>query len=388
MPVLNGVAIAGIGETGYYKRATAPMGEMGLTLQAILRACDDAGIDPRDIDGFASYAHDKNDATKLAPALAVRELRWASLVHGGGGGGVAGALGQAAAAVLTGQARYVVVTRTLAEAENGQLGVAVSRDHMSAHYRAHGVVAPAQLVALRVRRLLEVHGVPESAMRAISQVSYRHANNNPHAVGRDIVLDDNTYLSSRWVAEPFRLYDCSRENDASAALIVSSVEDATRKGQPTPHIVAVEHGAPYRWGQLTENDEAYDTAGYVSLARRLWESTGLTTTDIDVTQAYENFSGAALASLIDFGFCTPQTAGDLLTVENLSAPDGSIPINTAGGQIAEGFVHGIGTIMEGVRQIRGESANQVRDPRLSLVIGGPYAPLQSTVLFGSAPLAI
>lgn len=386
MAVINGIAIAGLGETGYYKRGAAPMGETGLTLQAIIRAAEDAGIDPRDIDGFASYAHDKNDATKLAPALGTRELRWASLVHGGGGGGVAAAVGHAAAAVVSGQARYVVVTRTLAEAENGQLGVAVSREHMSAHYRAHGIVAPAQLVALRTRRLLDEFGIPERVLMAISQVAYRHANSNPRAVGRDIKLDEETYLSSRWIAEPYRLYDCSRENDASVALIVSSVEDAVKPDRPTPHVVAVEEGGPYRWGQLTENDDAYSTAGYATLASRLWEATGLTAADIDVTQVYENFSGAAVASLIDFGFCTPENAAELLTLENLSAPTGAMPINTGGGMLAEGFVHGVGTLAEAVRQIRGESPNQVPDVRHSLVIGGPYAPLQSTVLFSSKPL--
>jgi hypothetical protein len=72
-----------------------------------------------------------------------------------------------------------------------------------------------------------------------------------------------------------------------------------------------------------------------------------------------------------------------MTVENLTVPAGSLPINTAGGNIAEGFVHGIGLVIEAVRQIRGGSPNPVADADISLLIGGPMAPLVSSTVFGS-----
>lgn len=63
------VAIVGIGETHYYKHGQSPDAEFKLALQAVLRACADAGLDPRHIDGFASYGDDRSEATRLASAL-------------------------------------------------------------------------------------------------------------------------------------------------------------------------------------------------------------------------------------------------------------------------------------------------------------------------------
>src|ERR1035437_8998791 len=69
-------AVAGVGETPYYKWGRSPDPEFVLAVKAILAACEDAGIDPRDIDGFASYSGDRNDAPRLATALGIKELRY------------------------------------------------------------------------------------------------------------------------------------------------------------------------------------------------------------------------------------------------------------------------------------------------------------------------
>ena len=100
---------------------------------------------------------------------------------------------------------------------------------------------------------------------------------------------------------------------------------------------------------------------------------------------YENFSGPAVASLVDLGLCPPGAdAGSFMTLPNLIAPTGTLPVNTAGGNLAEGFVHGVGLVLEAVRQIRGTSANQVPGADISLLLGGPVAPLVSATVFGSA----
>ena len=92
-------AIAGVGETTYYKHGQSPDSELVLVLKAILAACEDAGISPTEIDGFTSYSNDRNEPTRLAAALGIDELRFSNMNWGGGGGGVAAAIGNAAAAV-------------------------------------------------------------------------------------------------------------------------------------------------------------------------------------------------------------------------------------------------------------------------------------------------
>src|SRR4029450_2411676 len=91
------VAIVGVGETAYYKHGQAPEPEVKLALQAILAACADAGLDPRSIDGFASYSNDRNDPSRLAAALGIPELRFSNMQWGGGGGGGPRRVGDAGA---------------------------------------------------------------------------------------------------------------------------------------------------------------------------------------------------------------------------------------------------------------------------------------------------
>src|SRR5215510_15926985 len=118
------VALAGIGETTYYKHGQAPVSEFSLALQAILRACEDAGIDPRQVDGFSSYSNDRNDPSRLAAALGLPALRFSNMNWGGGGGGGSAAMGNAAAAVACGMANCVVVFRALAQGQFQRFGAA------------------------------------------------------------------------------------------------------------------------------------------------------------------------------------------------------------------------------------------------------------------------
>ncbi|ORB32321.1 thiolase C-terminal domain-containing protein [Mycolicibacterium parafortuitum] len=376
-------AVVGIGTTEYYKRGTSPLSSAQLVLQAILRACEDAGADPRKVDGFVSYGDDANAGLGVAAALGVHEVRWSTQIWGGGGGGIAAAVNAAAAAVYSGQAECVAVYRALNEADDGRR--AFSKGHLGSLYTAHGILTPPQVCALRTQRLLEVDGVPASTMEAIALAGYRHAQNNPDAVAYGKPIDHEVYQGCRPISEPLRLYDCSRENDGAAAVLVVS-SDRVGDYKTTPAVIlAGVQGAAAGWTESVENEQNYTSAGFhPALVQRLWNGAGVGPDDVDVTQVYENFTGPAVAAMIDHGLCPPgPAAGEILTVDNLTLPGGKLPINTSGGNIAEGFVHGIGLVLEAVRQIRGDSANPVPRADVSLLIGGPMAPLVSSTIFGS-----
>lgn len=377
-------AVVGVGDTGYFKRGESPESGLALVLRAVLAACRDAGADPRDIDGFVSYSDDSNEGPAVAMALGVKELRWSSMVWGGGGGGSAAALTQAAVAVATGQAECVAVFRGLSERHDGRLGYA--KPHIGTHYSANGVLAPAQICALRTQRMLEVDKVPESALRALVLASYHHAQRNPRAVAYGKPLDETAYAEARPISDPFRLYDCSRENDGAACVLVVPAERARDYAGTPAYFLAGVQGAAQGWGTSAENEEPYTGSGFhPALVERLWRQAGIGSSDVDVVQVYENFSGPGVASLIDFGLCPPgPEAASVMTVENLIAPDGGLPVNTAGGNLADGFVHGIGLALEAVRQIRGGSPNPVPGAKVSLLLGGPMAPMVSAVVLGSA----
>jgi acetyl-CoA acetyltransferase len=377
-------AVVGIGSTPYYKRGTSPHSALRLTLEAILAACADASVNPHEIDGFVSYANDLNEGPAVGAALGVREIRWSTMVWGGGGGGVAAAVNAAAAAVATGQAERVVVYRGLTQADDGRHSY--GKGHFPPLLAAHGVLTPVQVCALRTQRMLEVDGVPWSAMEALVQASYHHAQQNPDAVSHGHPLNHDTYAGSRWISEPLRLFDCSRENDGAAAVLITSADLAGAASTKPAYVLSGVQGAGPDWSESAENNAAYTSAGFhPAMVARLWEGAGLKPGEVDVVQVYENFSGPAVASLIDLGLCPPGAeAGRFMTLPNLIAPGGALPVNTAGGNIAEGFVHGIGLVLEAVRQIRGSSANQVPGAEVSLLLGGPVAPLVSATIFGSA----
>ncbi|SDB35218.1 transporter [Pseudomonas sp. NFACC13-1] len=376
----NAVSVAGVG-LRQYKRGKAPLPEQGVLIGAIIDACEDAGFAPALIDGFVSYGDDNNEPVRLMSDLGTQELRLNAQMWGGGGGGIAGAFGLAASAIATGQATAVVVFRALVQDNSGRLSAAVMRHHLNDHLIGAGLLSPAQICALRARRLYEFHGVRPSVAEELVRASYYHGSRNPDATAYGQPLDLQAYREGRWIAEPFRLFDCSRENDGAGALLLVSTERARDLRKPPVRLLGVANGTAKGWGDLCENDQDYASAGFKPIARRLWEQTGITPADVDVVQLYENFSAQGVASLIDHGFCNYENAAEFIRFDNLIAPGGGLPVNTAGGNFAHGFVHGIGMAVEAVRVLRGESANPVADAKICLMTGGPGAPTVSSALF-------
>jgi acetyl-CoA acetyltransferase len=109
----------------------------------------------------------------------------------------------------------------------------------------------------------------------------------------------------------------------------------------------------------------------------------VTPADVDVVQSYENFTGGVVMSLIEHGFCSYADANEVLTFDNLVAPGGRLPLNTSGGNLAECYMHGLGLVLEAVRQVRGDSPNPVPDVRVSFVNAGPMVELGSAAIFGT-----
>ena len=383
-PLYGTTAIAGVGMR-QYKRGASPLPERSVLIEAIIDACTDAGFDPAEVDGFVSYGDDHNEPVRLMPELGMKMLRWSSTVWGGGGGGIAGAFGIAASAILTGQANAVVIFRALVEGASGRLSAAVMAHHLNDHLLAAGVSSPAQSCAIRANRLFEYHGVPKDIVENLVRASYHHGRRNPEAINYGQSFDIETLRNSRLIAEPFRLYDCSRENDGAGALLMVSAERARDLKKAPVYMLGCAQGTEAGWGDLLENDDVdlYATAGFRPIAKRLYADTGLGPADIDVVQLYENFDAQGVMSLIDHGFCGYDNVHEVIRFENLIADGGKLPLNTSGGNLAQGFIHGIGLPIEAIRQLRGESANPVAGARTCLLAGGPGSPTISSAIFAN-----
>src|SRR5258708_32711735 len=330
MSIRGRVAIVGVGETAYYKHGCAPESEFALALRAMLGAWEDAGSAPRRVGGFASYSNDRNDPSRLAAALGLPELRFSNMRWGGGGGGGWAAVGNAAAAVAAGYADCVVVFRALAQGQFQRFGSAPPGGTVSGEAALtfpYGLISPAQRFAMRVMRFMHDHDVRPEAQRAIALASYHHAQSNPRAVMHGRPLSAETYDASRFIVEPFRLYDCCMENDGAAALVLVSAERARDLRRPPAYLLGVAQGSEYRNAARGHNAPTYASASFTTVAPHLWEMAGLGAKDVDVVQSYENFTGGVLLSLVGHGSVACGESDEFLSFDTLTAPRGRWPLS-------------------------------------------------------------
>ena len=172
----------------------------------------------------------------------------------------------------------------------------------------YGVMSAAQMFAMKVRRYMDDHAVGPGALRAIAMASYHHAQQNPKAIMYGRPLTEAAYDESRWIIEPFRLYDCCLENDGAAACILVSADRASDQPHPPCYLLAATSGAGYRAGAPAHNAPDYASAHFQQVAARPFAMAGVHPADVGVVQAYENFAGGVLMALVEAGFCSPRPA--------------------------------------------------------------------------------
>jgi acetyl-CoA acetyltransferase len=382
------VAVAGVGETEYTKAGMIGRSEFQLACEAILKAVGDAGLRIEDIDGFCSYADDRNDPARLSHALGIPAVRVNNLVWPSGGLGSCGSVANAASAIVAGYAKYVVAFRALAQGSFGRFGqgggARTPRVSGGMAYNApFGVLTPAQMLgAFPAQRHMYEYGTKQEHFGAVAVACYKHAQRNPRAVmyGRPLTMED--YLNSRWIARPIHLYDCCLENDGAAAVVITSAERAKDLKQRPVNLLAAAQGNGYRYGQFVTSPfrSSIVTSNHENLASELFSMAGIGPREVDTAQLYANFTPQVLMTLEDFGFCEKGEGGHFVEDGRIEWPDGELPVNTSGAQIAEAYIHGFEEITEGVRQMRGSSTCQVEDAEVCLVAAGPGVPNTSALL--------
>ncbi|MDA8275779.1 MAG: lipid-transfer protein [Actinomycetota bacterium] len=379
-------AVVGIGATEFSK--DSGRSELRLAAEAVDAALADAGIAPSEVDGLVTFSADTNPEIEVARSLGIGELTFFSRVHYGGGAGCA-TVQQAALAVAAGVADVVVCYRAFNERSGNRFGAGVqgrlpqptAETAQFSWYAPQGLLTPAQWVAMTARRYLHLSGATTEDLGRVAVADRRHAATNPRAwfYGKPITLAD--HQASRWIVEPLRLLDCCQETDGGQALVVTSRERA-RDLPTTPVVVeAAAQGAgraqemmtSYYDGDLDELPEM----GVV--ARQLWETSGLTPTDVQTAVLYDHFTPYVLMQLEELGFCGRGEAKDFVADGNIEL-GGGLPVNTHGGQLGEAYLHGMNGIAEGVRQVRGTSVNQVPDVEHVLVTAGTGVPTSGLVL--------
>jgi acetyl-CoA acetyltransferase len=374
--------ISGIGQSTIGRRLGR--GALDLSIEAGLRAIADAGLDRSDIDGIATgsgYAVAPGaspvSTTDLKEALRLR-VNWYAAASDST---QMSALINASMAVATGQARHVLVFRTVAEASARADSSAVDvapRVEGPMQWRApFGAHSAANWIGLVAQRYAHEFGMTREQLAWIALNGRRNAMLTPEAVYRTrLTMDD--YLAGRMISSPLCLFDCDVPVDGSVALVVSHVDSA----HDVRSAIRIEAISGPLYGRDTW-DQQPDLTRFAAAdaAKRLWSRTDLRPHDVDVAQLYDGFSFLALLWLEDMGFCGRGEAAAFIEGGARIALEGELPINTSGGQLSFGRLHGMGLVHEACVQLRQQGGErQVRgNPQVALVTNGG-GPVASAVL--------
>ena len=372
--------ITGIGMSEVGVRLTRS--PLGLTLDAVREAIADAGLTLDQIDGVATYPGKMSTFLGFSPVSAddVIEIlglntRW----HIGAAEATAqlGAIAEAAMAVKAGLARHVLCFRTVYEAaalaRPDEFPPMERRKDVSGNSQwvsPFGAFSAANWTAHFAMRHMKRYGLTREQLAQVALNDHANAARNTRAIVRKPLTMDE-YMAARMISSPFCLYDCDRFTDASTVLIVSA-GDALGEVKTTPIRIAASAGSVerYSWDQA-EWASAYPTG------RDLWKNTDYTAKDVDTVQFYDGFAFQPITWLEGLGFCDVGEGGQFLEGGKRIALDGELPMNTGGGQLGWGRLHGFGFAYEAVVQLRGEGGERqiAGDPKVAVATsgGGPMA---------------
>jgi acetyl-CoA acetyltransferase len=372
--------LTGIGQSEVGRRLHRD--PLALTLDACLAAIADAGLTPADIDGLSTYpgltmgmpagftgagATDVHDALRL-------QLSWYD--SGLETAGQLGSVVKACMAVACGLATHVLCFRSVwegsAQGRQGRAGIGAGVPKASGPMQwtlPFSAASAAVWIAMFAQRHFHDYGTTREQLAWIALSGRRHAALNPNAIYRD-PMTPGDYLNARLIATPFGLFDCDVPCDGATAVIVSRRERAAGLRRPPIQVEAV--GTALRGRPSWDQFDDLTTMANRDAAAHLWSRTDLRPADVQVAELYDGFSFLTLSWLEALGFCEVGEGGPFIEGGTRIALDGVLPLNTPGGQLSAGRLHGYGFLHEACVQLWGEGgARQVPgDPRVAVAAAG------------------
>ena len=378
--VISGIGMSavgrGLGRTG-----------LSLTVDSCLEAIADAGLTRDDIDGLSTYPGLLREPPGMSPlgVSALKEALNLKLDWYSGAYEVPGQLGaifNACSAIAAGLAKHVLVFRTVTESSASSTGGRKASVFGTDNSRVSGrfewsvpfkSLSAATPIAMMAQRHMHEFGTTREQLAQIPLTCRTNAGRNPTAVFREPMTMDQ-YLNARVITTPFVLFDCDVPVDGSVALVVSHVDSTSDLRRPPIRIQAIGSALHGRdsWDQRVD----MTTMAAFDAARMMWSRTDLTVADVDLIEVYDGFSYLALQWIEALGFCGHGEGGAFIENGTRIAIDGELPLNTHGGQLSGGRLHGYGFVHEACTQLWGIGGDRQ-------VAGGPEVAVVGT---GGGPL--
>ncbi len=375
-PAITGVGISKIG-----RNTGRPA--MAHLLEAAKQALECAGLTRDDIDGICTYPGKADGSPGMSP-LGTGEVRNAlglkTRFHAAvpDGPSQMAPLMVAAMAVMTGQARHVLCFRALTESSSQTAGQRASVPG-SGKARIGGwlswlvpmhAMSASNWAGWMAQRYFHEFGMTREHLGMVATGQRAFALKNPGAVMQKPLTTDD-YLAARMISEPLGLFDCDIPIDGACVVIVSAGDAARDCAQPPLSIEAM--GAALSSQETWDQRADLTTMGAHDSCADLWQRTEFKPADVDVLALYDGFSIFVPMWLEAFGFCGHGEAKDFIA-EGHIAPGGRFPVNTGGGQLSSGRLHGFGLLHEACAQLWGMGGErQVADAQTAVCgMGGGF----------------
>jgi acetyl-CoA acetyltransferase len=376
------VAIVGVGESEHTTASGRSPTEIAAV--AVERALADAGLAPTDVDGvmLGPGVPDQLDAAAFHAHFGTSHDLWESRA-GGGMRWAATAPAVAAGALAAGEARVIVNSFAVAWAsQRGSMTGGPGQMHAEERFKAalevpFGWFPQPVYFATIARRHQHEYGTTEAQLGAVAVTCRGHANRTPGAVMHDRPLTLDDYLASPYLAAPFRKEDCCLISDGGAAYVMTTPERARDLARPAVEVAGVGLGRSHTGTHWSQQGD-FTSTPQVFAGPAAFAMAGLTPAEVDVGTGYDPFTIVSLMQVEDLGFCPKGEAGAFAAEGNLEL-DGALPWNTHGGMLSHAYVLGIAHVVEVVRQLRGEAANQVEGAEVG-IYGGYTGPEAATLV--------
>lgn len=374
------------------RHADVPIG--ALARQAALAAINDAEIRSSEIDGLAVYVNpsrmgagttdgiDLVSATFMARSLGLSEVHWSVQLNPGS---FVGSIAEASRAVASGACKYALVWRAMHNPP-GQFGRYTSREAGGAdqYLAPYGLSNYVMQHALQYSRYLAKYGATREHLATYIVGNRENAAQVPESVFFGKGIDKEDYLDGRVIAHPYTLLDCDMPVDVCTAVVVTSAA-STANGHRRPVYIQGSASLGYRPEAHVINTLEDFEAGAAQVGRTLWKNVDIGPDDIDIANIYDGFSGFVYFLLEGYGFCSRGEAFEFIQ-DGRVARNGQLPINTNGGSLGMGRLHGGAQVVEAVRQIQQRcGTRQVPEPQHVLVSSGNPANSHGVMVLSKYP---